>query len=83
MTAADVDVPADTPTYAIIGVADASLLGMDLSCGVFSFNVAPSCETPEDAGVGNVYDLKVQVREGNVGMASAVEADLSQGLILG
>jgi len=74
VTATDVDVPADTPTYAIIGVADAALLGMDLSGGVLSFNVAPDYEAPGDAGAGNVHDVTVQVSDGNVGMASTVGA---------
>jgi cadherin domain-containing protein/cadherin-like protein len=68
VTATDVDVPADTLTYSIIGGADAALFSLDPNSGVLRFLVAPDFDAPTDAGTNNVYDVVVQVSDGNGGV---------------
>ena len=64
VTSSDVD--GGAPTYSIIGGADAALFSIN-AAGVLTFNVAPDRETPADAGANNVYDVTVQVADGNGG----------------
>jgi hypothetical protein len=68
VTATDADVPADTLQYTIIGGADAALFSLDLNTGVLAFNTAPDFEAPGDVGANNVYDLVVQVSDGQGGL---------------
>jgi trimeric autotransporter adhesin len=65
--ATDADLPAQTLTYSISGGADAALFSIDSVTGVLSFNSAPNFEAPADAGGNNVYDVAVQVSDGNGG----------------
>ncbi len=67
VTATDVDVPADTLTYTITGGADAARFSLDPTSGVLTFIVAPDFDAPTDAGTNNVYDVVVQVSDGNGG----------------
>ncbi len=67
VTANDVDVPADTLTFTIIGGADAALFSLNPTSGVLRFLVAPDFDAPADAGANNVYDVVVQVSDGNGG----------------
>ncbi|MBL8454525.1 MAG: cadherin repeat domain-containing protein, partial [Zoogloea sp.] len=64
VTATDADQPAQTLTYSIIGGADAARFQIDGATGALSFLVAPDFEAPTDAGGNNVYDLIVQVSDG-------------------
>ncbi|HSF11045.1 MAG TPA: DUF4347 domain-containing protein [Nitrospirales bacterium] len=68
LTATDVDVPADTLTYSISGGADAALFSLDPNSGVLRFLVAPDFDAPTDVGANNVYDVVVQVSDGNGGI---------------
>ena len=65
VTATDADL--DTLTYSISGGADAALFSIDGSTGVLSFKGTPDFETPTDAGANNVYEVTVQVDDGNGG----------------
>ncbi len=67
VTATDVDLPAQTLTYSIIGGADAGLFNIDPNTGVLTFNSAPDFEAPADAGGDNIYNVVVQVSDGNGG----------------
>ncbi len=67
VTATDVDVPANTLTYSIVGGADQALFTINPTTGVLTFNTAPNFEAPADAGGNNVYDVTVQVADGNGG----------------
>ena len=67
MAATDADVPADTLTYSIVGGADAALFSIDGSTGVLTFITAPDFENPVDVGTDNVYEVQVQVSDGNGG----------------
>jgi type III secretion system FlhB-like substrate exporter len=64
VTATDADLPAQTLTYSIMGGADAAKFAINSSTGALSFVSAPDFETPTDAGGDNVYDVTVQVSDG-------------------
>ncbi|WP_230971554.1 cadherin domain-containing protein [Nitrogeniibacter aestuarii] len=66
VTASDVDV-GDTLSYSIIGGADQALFSINSSAGVLTFNSAPNYESPSDADTNNVYEVTVQVSDGNGG----------------
>lgn len=57
----------DTLSYSIVGGADAALFTIDANTGALTFLTAPDFEAPADAGGDNVYDVTVQVSDGNGG----------------
>jgi hypothetical protein len=59
-------------TYSISGGADAALFQMNGSTGALSFKGAPNFESPNDAGGNNVYDIIVQVSDGNLTDTQAI-----------
>ncbi|MEZ5728588.1 MAG: cadherin repeat domain-containing protein [Burkholderiaceae bacterium] len=65
VTATDADLPAQAMNYSIVGGADAALFTIDGVSGALGFVAAPDYETPLDAGSDNVYDVTVQVDDGN------------------
>ncbi len=71
VTAVDPDANT-TLTYAISGGVDASLFQIDAATGVLSFKSAPNFETPADAGANNVYDVVVQVSDGELTDTQAI-----------
>jgi VCBS repeat-containing protein len=54
-----------TLTYSIVGGADAALFAID-AAGVLSLIDAPNFEAPTDQNGDNVYDVIVQVSDGNL-----------------
>ena len=66
-TATSTDVDGGAPLYSIIGGADAALFTIDAASGVLTFASPPDFETPADAGADNVYDVTIQVADGNGG----------------
>ena len=61
--------PADTLTFSITGGADAALCSrVNATTGVLTFNTAPDFETPTDANTDGVYEVTVQVADGNGGL---------------
>ncbi len=66
MVSADID--GGTAVYSIVGGADAALFAIDAATGALTFNAAPDFEVPTDAGANNVYDVTVQVADGNGGV---------------
>ncbi|MGH8537584.1 MAG: DUF4347 domain-containing protein, partial [Gammaproteobacteria bacterium] len=65
VTSSDVDGAA--PTYSLTGGADQGLFSINPSTGALSFNTVPDFEAPADAGANNLYDVTVQVSDGNGG----------------
>ena len=63
VTATDPDA-GQTLSYSIIGGADESKFTIDPTTGALSFITAPNFELPTDAGGNNVYDVIVQVSDG-------------------
>jgi trimeric autotransporter adhesin len=66
-TVTSTDVDGGAPSYSIAGGADAALFTIDAATGVLTFKSAPNFEAPADAGGNNVYDVTVQVADGNGG----------------
>ena len=66
VTATDVDA-GHTLGYSIAGGADAGRFTINNSTGQLSFASAPSYEAPADSGGNNVYDVTVQVSDGQGG----------------
>ncbi len=67
VTATDADVPAQTLTYSISGGADAALFTINPTTGALTFIGAPDAENPTDANSDGVYEVTVQVADGNGG----------------
>jgi endoglucanase len=67
VTATDPD-PGQTLSYSISGGADAAKFVIGPSTGALSFVTAPNFEMPTDVGGNNVYDLIVQVLDGQGGL---------------
>ena len=66
VTAVDVDA-GQSLTYSIAGDADAAQFTIDSNTGELRFASAPNYEVPTDSGGNNVYDVTVQVSDGNGG----------------
>ena len=58
--------PEGAVTYSIAGGADAALFTIDATTGALTFVTAPNFEAPADAGADNVYDVVVQVSDGDL-----------------
>lgn len=67
VAATDVDLPAQTLSYSIVGGADQARFTLDGTTGVLGFVATPNFEAPADSNVDNVYDVTVQVADGNGG----------------
>lgn len=55
-----------TLTYSIVGGADASKFSINATTGVLVFVSGPNFEAPNDTGTNNVYDVQVQVSDGEL-----------------
>ena len=66
MAAVDVDT-GTTLTYSIAGGPDAARFSIDGATGALRFSAAPNFERPSDVGRNNVYDVTVQVSDGQGG----------------
>ena len=66
ITATDADVAA-TLTYSISGGNDHALFSIDSASGVLIFTNVPDHEVPQDANADNVYEVNVQVNDGDGG----------------
>jgi VCBS repeat-containing protein len=69
VTASDADTR-QTLGYSIVGGADAAKFTINSSTGALSFVSAPNYEAPTDSGGNNIYDVTVQVSDGNGGLDS-------------
>jgi len=69
MTVTSTDVDGGTPTYSIVTTAgtDHALFAINSSSGALSFTSARDFETPTDVGANNIYEVDVQVSDGNGG----------------
>jgi VCBS repeat-containing protein len=66
VAATDVDLPAQTLTYSIVGGADAAKFSIVSGTGALSFISAPNFEAPTDSGTNNVYDVIVRASDGTL-----------------
>ncbi|MDQ6434370.1 cadherin domain-containing protein [Mesorhizobium sp. LHD-90] len=62
--------PGQTLTYSIAGGADASRFAIDPTSGALSFIPAPDFESPADSDADNIYQVSVEVSDGNGGTAT-------------
>ncbi len=69
VVASDADLPANTLGYTISGGADAALFAIEGASGALRFLGTPNFEAPVDANGDNVYEVTVQVDDGNGGIA--------------
>jgi VCBS repeat-containing protein len=66
VAATDVDLPAQTLSYSIVGGADAAKFSIVSGTGVLGFITAPNFEAPTDSGTNNVYDVIVRASDGTL-----------------
>ncbi|WP_237884046.1 beta strand repeat-containing protein, partial [Pseudomonas sp. PGPR40] len=66
VVATDVDLPAQTLSYSIVGGADAAKFSIVSGTGALSFISAPNFEIPTDSGTNNVYDVIVRASDGTL-----------------
>ena len=64
VTATDVDLPAQSLTYSLVGGADQARFTVNATTGVLVFASAPNFEVPTDSGVNNIYDVIVRASDG-------------------
>ena len=64
LAATDADLPASTLAWRIAGGADAARFTIDAATGALRFVAAPDFEQPGDADGDNVYQLTVEVGDG-------------------
>jgi Ca2+-binding RTX toxin-like protein len=67
----------DVLSYSISGGADAALFTIDATNGVLSFNQAPNFEATTDVGGNNVYNVIVQVSDGQAVDTQALAVTIS------
>ena len=72
VTATDSDVPTQTLTYSIVGGNDAARFTIDSSTGALQFVTAPNYESPNDTGGDRIYNVTVQVSDGNLASTQAI-----------
>ncbi|MBM4090676.1 MAG: DUF4347 domain-containing protein [Planctomycetes bacterium] len=77
VTATDPDLPAQTLSYSIVGGADAAHFTIDSSSGVLSFVAAPNREAPSDADSNSIYEVTVQVSDGNLTDSQAISVTVT------
>ena len=68
VTGSDSDIPRDALTFSITGGADGDLFNVDSISGVLTFKTAPSRATPTDSDTDGIYEVTVQVADGNGGI---------------
>ena len=67
ITASDPDLPVGGALgFSLVGGADAALLRIDAVSGVLSFVSTPDHEVPQDADADNLYQVRVQVSDGQL-----------------
>ena len=72
VVATDADRPAQSLTHSISGGADATRFTIDRSTGALAFLTAPNFEAPTDSNADSVYELIVQVSDGNLVSSQAI-----------
>jgi hypothetical protein len=69
VTATDAQQPAESLTFAIVGGVDQARFRIS-SSGVLTFDPPPNFDAPTDLNGDNVYQVNVQVSDGDVGAAT-------------
>lgn len=71
------DPDGDSVSFGIANGADGALFSIDSSTGELSFSAAPDYENPLDVGADNVYNLFVEVNDGNLSGQKAVSVSVT------
>ena len=71
-TATATDPDGDTPTFSIVGGADAALFDIDSASGALTFIAAPDFENPGDVGGDNNYQVTIRATDGSNNTDQAV-----------
>lgn len=77
VTATDADTPGSDLVYSLISGADVALFSIDASTGELIFNSASDYETPLDADSDNVYEVTVQVSDGDLADTQTVRVTVT------
>jgi trimeric autotransporter adhesin len=84
VTSADVD--GGTAIYNIVAGSDGARFTIDAATGALSFIAAPDYEAPTDSDGNNIYDVTVQVSDGNGGfdmqVITVTVSDVSSALVV-
>jgi uncharacterized delta-60 repeat protein len=64
VTASDADLPTQALSFAIIDGLDSVRFSINPTTGVLAFIAPPDFESPNDAGLDNIYNFRVQVSDG-------------------
>lgn len=75
-----VDDPGAQLRYSIIGGADASKFTINAATGLLSFVTRPNFELPTDNGGNNVYDVVVQVSDGELTDQQAIAVSVTDAI---
>lgn len=75
VTATDPD--SSTFTYSISGGFDANLFSINSSTGVLSFKVAPDFESPKNFYKDNIYEVTVQVSDGELSSSQNIRVTVT------
>ncbi|GJL51696.1 MAG: hypothetical protein NPIRA01_29230 [Nitrospirales bacterium] len=67
VTTTDIDLPADTLTYSLVGGVDQGLFSIHPNNGTLTFDITPSFANPADSNLDNSYEVHVQVSDGKGG----------------
>jgi hypothetical protein len=76
-TVAAADADGTSPTYAIVGGADAGFFTIDSTTGALSFVSPPDFEAPGDADSNNIYELVVAASDGSLSDSQAISVTVS------
>ncbi|MFL6673511.1 MAG: type I secretion C-terminal target domain-containing protein, partial [Massilia sp.] len=71
-TATATDAEGQPLTWSIVPGTDAARFTINASTGALSFITAPDFENPADVGANNVYNLTLQVSDGNLASTQAI-----------
>ena len=71
------DIDSNDLTFAITGGDDQALFDINADTGVLSFKTAPDFEAPADQGEDNIYDVTVEVSDGELTDEQEVQVEVT------
>ena len=75
VTASDQD--GDQPSFAIVGGPDQGFFSIGVQDGIFSFNVSPDFEQPQDTDGDNVFQLTVQATDSSLSTTQDISVTIT------
>ncbi len=77
VTATDLDLPAQSLSYAIVGGADAARFGINSNTGALTFVSGRDRENPSDADSNHIYEVTVSVSDGTASDTQALSITIT------